>query len=387
MTGFNTLFGAEVHSEMDRILHSLQQKALEGRYVYRGEPKCYKDVRSSLYRQCKTEGIVPDAPGKSDRWCEQLWELQKDIVVQTRRFLPEHQKLPHFQERNFWPHGCSLRPYTDTAEYEILCQIQHYGGPTNLIDFTRDFLIALFFACNKEATKRGRVIWTEEHYLPVQLTDVRVQRQKSVFIEAQGGVLSPKGLSHIAIPAKLKGPILMYLKQVHDIAHETLFPGIQGAIQYWDSNQSSQFLVNKARQLCQKEQYAKAVAIYDESLLMELNPVVLGDRAAANYNQAKWQPAWEDLAQAMTLFSLDSIWHHHPAWGFALYLRGMTLIQWKRWDEAIQDLNATKDKRFKVATEFHKHFGGITAFEDEYGLILPDNIKEVLTNCEVEGQT
>ena len=178
----------------------------------------------------------------------------------------------------------------------------------------------------------------------------------------------------------------MYLKQVHDVSHETLFPGIQGAIQYWDSNQSPHFLVNQARQLGLKEQYAEAVALYDECLLKELNPVVLTDRAAANYRQAKWQPAWEDLAQAMTLFSRDRIWHP-PAWGFALYLRGMTLIQWQRWDKALQDLNAAKDKRCEVATEFHQDFGGITAFENEYGLSLPDNIKEVLTNCEVEGQT
>ena len=386
MTDFKTLFRTEVHSEMDSILHSLQQKALEGRYIYRGEPTCYKDVASSLYRQCKNARIGPKSSEKPDDWYEQLWTLQKDIVVQTRRFLPEHHNLPHFQEKDFWTCGCSLRPYIATAEYKILCRIQHYGGPTNLIDFTRDYLIALFFACNKEATKRGRVIWTEEHYFPVLLTDVRVQRQKSVFIEAEGGVLSSKCYSHITIPATLKGPILMYLKQVHDISHETLFPGIQGAVQYWDSNQSPQFRVNQARQLSLKGQYAKAVALFDECLLKELNPVVLTDRAAANYSQAKWQPAWEDLAQAMTLFSRDRIWHP-PAWGFALYLRGMTLIQWQRWDEAIQNLNAAKEKEFNVATEFHQDFGGITAFEDEYGLSLPDNIKEVLTNCEVEGQT
>ena len=385
MTGLKTLFRTEVHSEMDSILHSLQQKALEGRYIYRGEPTCYKDVASSLYRQCKKARIGPNAIEKPDVWNEQLWELQKNIVDQTRRFLPEHQNLPHFQGTNFWLQGCSLRPYIATEEYKILCRIQHYGGPTNLIDFTRDYLIALFFACNKEAAKRGRVIWTEKHYFPVLLTDVRVQRQKSVFIEAEGGVLSSKGYSHVTIPAKLKGPILMYLKQVHEVSHETLFPGIQGAIQYWDSN--PQFLIDKARQLHRKGQYAKAIALFDECLLKEPHPVVLNERAAANFNQAKWQLAWEDLSQALTLFSEHSRWQHHPMWGTVFYVRGLILIQWKRWDEAIQNLNAAKEKEFNVATEFHKHFKGITAFEDEYGLSLPDNIKEVLTNCEVEGQT
>ena len=33
-------------------------------------------------------------------------------------------------------------------EFEILTQLQHNGGQTNLIDFTTDYLIALFFACD-----------------------------------------------------------------------------------------------------------------------------------------------------------------------------------------------------------------------------------------------
>ena len=31
-------------------------------------------------------------------------------------------------------------------DFEILTEIQHYGGKTNLIDFTTDYFIALFFA-------------------------------------------------------------------------------------------------------------------------------------------------------------------------------------------------------------------------------------------------
>ena len=49
--------------------------------------------------------------------------------------------------------------YTDqTNEREILSQIQHFGGDTNLIDFTTDYLIALFFACDAAMKEDGRVI-------------------------------------------------------------------------------------------------------------------------------------------------------------------------------------------------------------------------------------
>ena len=36
------------------------------------------------------------------------------------------------------------RSIIDSEELEILTELQHYGGTTNLIDFTTDYLIALF---------------------------------------------------------------------------------------------------------------------------------------------------------------------------------------------------------------------------------------------------
>ena len=46
----------------------------------------------------------------------------------------------------------------ETVDFEILTEIQHYGGKTNLIDFTTDYLIALFFACDGHHDKEGRII-------------------------------------------------------------------------------------------------------------------------------------------------------------------------------------------------------------------------------------
>ena len=46
----------------------------------------------------------------------------------------------------------------ETTDFEILTEIQHYGGKTNLIDFTTDYFIALFFACDGHHDKKGRII-------------------------------------------------------------------------------------------------------------------------------------------------------------------------------------------------------------------------------------
>ena len=49
--------------------------------------------------------------------------------------------------------------YTDIIdEHEILSELQHFGGKTNLIDFTAEYLIALFFACDGAMEEDGRVI-------------------------------------------------------------------------------------------------------------------------------------------------------------------------------------------------------------------------------------
>ena len=52
------------------------------------------------------------------------------------------------------------KEYTDeTDELKILIEIQHFGGKTNLIDFTEDYCIAIFFASKGSPDKDGRVIF------------------------------------------------------------------------------------------------------------------------------------------------------------------------------------------------------------------------------------
>ncbi len=54
----------------------------------------------------------------------------------------------------------ATRGYLDDlgSDFEILAELQHYGCKTNLIDFTVDYLIALFFASTSSHHKDGRVI-------------------------------------------------------------------------------------------------------------------------------------------------------------------------------------------------------------------------------------
>ena len=82
---------------------------------------------------------------------------------------------------------------------EILTKIQHYGGSTNLIDFTKDYFVALFFACNSSLDKDGRLIWLDSKRMLIQdwikeprHPEQRIIAQKSVFIEPPNGFIEQR---------------------------------------------------------------------------------------------------------------------------------------------------------------------------------------------------
>ena len=110
-------------TELNRILEIIGKIAkisADGDYIYRGEPECYKEVSSNLWRELKKLNL-----------------LDLDVEKVQKRELDEAKNYS-----------------SETDEFEILIEIQHYGGKTNLIDFTTDHYIALFFACNGSPDQR-----------------------------------------------------------------------------------------------------------------------------------------------------------------------------------------------------------------------------------------
>lgn len=69
------------------------------------------------------------------------YELEHNLALD---FLSEEPKLFENSKNNF----------------ENLTKMQHFGIPTRLLDFSKNPLIALFFACSENFTKTGRVVFT-----------------------------------------------------------------------------------------------------------------------------------------------------------------------------------------------------------------------------------
>ena len=106
------------------LITELARKASGSSYVYRGEPALFEDISSSLYRRYKDQDI--DDAGSA------IEAIENEVIAQAKRHEPQLDEM---------------------REFEVLAQIQHNGGKTNLIDFTTDYLVALFFACDGETQR------------------------------------------------------------------------------------------------------------------------------------------------------------------------------------------------------------------------------------------
>ena len=174
----------------------------EGACVYRGEPECYPVVSSGLYRKCLDSTNEAFA----------IARVEQDMTDNARQYT------------------------TLTNDDEILAEIQHFGGSTNLIDFTDDYLIALFFASLGSDGKDGRVVlhWSDQDTVirPKQTIN-RVVFQKSVFVRPQRGFIVPDPQDEIVVvPGDLKAGILSFLQRFHGISEGAVFNDIHGFIRH-----------------------------------------------------------------------------------------------------------------------------------------------------------
>ena len=171
--------------KVQRLLQRIREKTSEGEYVYRGEHKQYETIPSGLYREYKDD-----------------IEAEKfDIQIAQEEMLE------------------NVKAYSDfTDETDVLTELQHYGGKTNLIDFTTDYHIALFFACDGAPDQDGRVILLNKNTNQGKITSPkknqnnRVIAQKSIFFQSPKGYLDEKeaAVEIISIPKEIKQPVLDY---------------------------------------------------------------------------------------------------------------------------------------------------------------------------------
>ena len=231
------------NDQLNSVLAKIQEivkLSANGDYLYRGEPECYDKVSSGLYREY------------SDIEAEhfEIEVVQKEILDAAKRYTPQ------------------------TDDFEILTELQHYGYNTNLIDFTTNYNIALFFACDSRSDKDGRIMLLEKtnpHIVKPKSPVNRIISQKSIFVRPPKGFIEPD--ETILIPHSLKQPLLEYLCNCQDITAETIYNDLHGFIRYQNVHQSAytEFFAGLTYQ--NEENYSKAIEHYSNAI--KLNPQIV----------------------------------------------------------------------------------------------------------------
>ena len=216
-------------NEQDFMYQETQEKIREilnecggGKYIFRGENRDYGKVSSKLYREYTAASLVDDHMLESER-----------ITVEEAR--------------------CHVRP--DASDIEVLTELQHYGGKTTLIDFTRNLSVALFFACDGYPDEPGRIILFDTTGLEEKERietgkdasengceiispagkNPRAVFQSSVFVRVPKGYIEEGKFKEIKIKESLKREILSYLER-HDINRDTIYNDLQGFIKNREDN-------------------------------------------------------------------------------------------------------------------------------------------------------
>ena len=280
--------------KVDALFKEIEEESSKGNYIYRGEAGTHinDSVTSTLYR-------------------DYYKKYEKEIKEGILDISTVHE---HILE--------DAGLYTTFTDYvDIIAELRHYGGRINLIDFTADYRIALFFACHskeEEKDKDGRIILfnTDKRETriiePKRNQNQRVISQRSVFVVPKDGYIPSEEIQAHTINAHLKENILKYLEKHHRITTETIYNDIYGYIQRQKGHQEA-YMEFYRGVACQKKQELKeALAHYSNAIQLKPNYIDAYVRRARIYNiRHKADEAEEDNNQARKL-KLDITEKQHP---------------------------------------------------------------------------
>lgn len=330
------------NKSINDIFQEIEQKAKDNhRRIYRGESnKCFEQVSSGLYRvygqRLETKNPI-NVFGK----------MQEMISKRAKEYLNE------------------------TIGFNILAQIQHYGGKTNLIDFTTDYLIALFFACDRTHDKDGRVILlskeSTEDYTVKEMPSIinRAASQKSVLVEPTKGFIDSKHYDIVEIPKELKRDILIYLQRFHGISPKRVYDDIHGYIQSleWDQSSYEEWLNGNGYE--KQESDEEAIDAYTRAIGQKLDFFeCYNDRGRLHCKMGAYEKALDDYNMAIELNpdNVDSYYH-----------RGSLHYEMGAYRKAIDDYStAIKLSPDDDNVEFYHQRGRAHFKKDELNMALTD---------------
>ena len=309
---------------------------------------------------------------------------------------------------------CRLKNYDKREQkqlydLELLADLQHHGGATCLIDFTRNALVALWFACkrSKHEGENGKVFVVNRadqrtfseithadienksisdilefktrgadspdfwYWTPAHLNE-RITAQHSLFLFGLpflGELRSEK----IIIESASKEQILREMQELHDICEESLFPDFVGFAYIQRSD--APYLTPDAEKYFHSgikalQRGHSSEAIQDLTKAIELNPNdadAYAVRGASYIGQDEHDQAIQDLTKAIELKPNDAD---------AYDIRGHAYLRRHEHGRVIQDLTKAIELNPKLAGAYY--FRGLAYYsKSQYDYAIQDLTKAI----------
>ena len=267
-------------TEVADLLRKASDVQALGTFIFRGEPDLYPSVRSTLARHWNTDSA------------EALRILTERDLHTARQHLPDEQ-------------------YEDL---DLATIIQHMGGKTNLVDFTTEIWVALFFACLDErepprTSNTGRVYALDretaqrelngrllEHYTS-HTSHNRWEQQAGAVVVPETGIVPAVNLKEVMrIPPHCKETVNQFLRSI-GVSIETMFNDIEGYVKYRQNHIPIPAICHIVVKHIENHEYIPALAIA-ESLIERHNRYDTANEGEGYYLRGLCHAAQGRLRQA-----------------------------------------------------------------------------------------
>ena len=372
----------KLQNDLNMVFEKIQEiveKSSDGDYIYRGEPECHQEpphcgkVSSSLWRKYF-----------SDVGPFNIEVVQNEMLSDAKRHIGH---LPQDSRTTSVDSNMAESDTDKTTDFETLAEIQHYDGKTNLIDFTTDYLIALFFACDGDHDKDGRIILQKAEAIKDMIKHPRHPRhrvvaQKSVFVRPPKGFIEPHENDIVIIPADLKQLMLEHLRTYHGISTETIYNDLHGFIRNQDihggaytqfykglacQNRGDQNTISEEKQ----KEYEESIEHYTKAI--DIKPDfanAYNNRGNAYGDKGDYDLAIEDYTKAIQF---------NPNYAEAYNNRGIAYGDKGDYDRAIEDYTKAIQLNPNDAETYYNR-GNAYGDKGDYDLAIEDYTKAIQLN-------
>lgn len=364
--------------EIQAIIDEIEKQIQDAECVFRGEPEYYKQVSCGVFREYNIEDVhtfPPESPSGIPGVIIDTLGLKRPMSIQISK--EDIQNKQNEILRDLQDH---INEKDKPDQLNMAAILQHIGDGTHLLDFTKDYRIAIFFACRKEFDKDGRIIFLKtdnEKYKfhdmsekkELQLVEGRAKAQKSVLVDSPDFIIEEADQHYVCrISEKIKIDLLEYLK-TQGISAKNMFPDYLGYISLKESHRQAYEKFRNGLDQEILENYDQAQKFYDQAINLKYDfAEAYKHRGRIWLEKDDLEKAEKDLTRSLYFHPDDwdtyyNTWYKKIEPGYTRRFRSVVYLRQGRLEEALHDcnkaieLNSRDEERFYNRGRIYEKMG------------------------------